>query len=73
VSHCTDRNGLLVILAIGGSVVAIGGAAGQPISMPRLVTVAVLLLALPAATFLLPLFGLAGLVLSCLQVILEEE
>ena len=33
------------------------------LNVPRLVTVGVLLLALPAAAFLLPLVGLAGLVL----------
>jgi hypothetical protein len=33
------------------------------LSVPRLVTVGVLLLALPAAAFLPPLVGLAGLVL----------
>jgi low temperature requirement protein LtrA len=38
VAHLTERHGLFLILAIGGSVVAIGvGAAEQPISAPLLV------------------------------------
>ena len=57
--HWTERHGLFIILAIGESVVAIGvGAAGQPISAPLLVSVGVLLLALPAAVYLPPLVGL---------------
>jgi hypothetical protein len=39
------------------------------LSVPRLVMVVVLLLALPAATFLPPLVGLAGLVLLLMVLI----